>query len=396
MRYCLIILSFLILPLCSRGQEILSPQPEAEYITSFPFKQYSGGVMVLKACFGNLKDSLNFILDTGSGGISLDSSVCAELEIPTVQTDTIITGIAGMRRVHFVFDKSLKLPGLTTDHLNFHVNDYSILTSVYGEKIDGIIGYSFFSRYIVSVDFDSLRIDVYKPGRFDYPRGGTILHPMFTSLPIQFMQVKDRKKFPFNFYLDTGAGLCFLMSERFVADSAVLKKKRKPLITQAEGMGGMLKMRLTVIKEVKLGPYHFRMVPTYLYDDENNLTSYPFTGGLMGNDILRRFNIVFNYPQREIHLRPNSHFEDLFDYAYTGLGIYAIDNKVVVVDVIEKSPAEKAGFQAGDELVSVGNNLSGNIQQYKNLLQTPNTSFKVIVRRKTRLMELNLHVKSIL
>ncbi|MFN8249872.1 MAG: aspartyl protease family protein [Ferruginibacter sp.] len=396
MRYCLIILSFLILPLCSRGQEILSPQPEAEYITSFPFKQYSGGVMVLKACFGNLKDSLNFILDTGSGGISLDSSVCAELEIPTVQTDTIITGIAGMRRVHFVFDKSLKLPGLTTDHLNFHVNDYSILTSVYGEKIDGIIGYSFFSRYIVNVDFDSLRIDVYKPGRFDYPRGGTILHPMFTSLPIQFMQVKDRKKFPFNFYLDTGAGLCFLMSERFVADSAVLKKKRKPLITQAEGMGGMLKMRLTVIKEVKLGPYHFRMVPTYLYDDENNLTSYPFTGGLMGNDILRRFNIVFNYPQREIHLRPNSHFEDLFDYAYTGLGIYAIDNKVVVVDVIEKSPAEKAGFQAGDELVSVGNNLSGNIQQYKNLLQTPNTSFKVIVRRKTRLMELNLHVKSIL
>ena len=396
MRYCLIILSFLILPLCSRGQEILSPQPEAEYITSFPFKQYSGGVMVLKACFGNLKDSLNFILDTGSGGISLDSSVCAELEIPTVQTDTIITGIAGMRRVHFVFDKSLKLPGLTTDHLNFHVNDYSILTSVYGEKIDGIIGDSFFSRYIVSVDFDSLRIDVYKPGRFDYPRGGTILHPMFTSLPIQFMQVKDRKKFPFNFYLDTGAGLCFLMSERFVADSAVLKKKRKPLITQAEGMGGMLKMRLTVIKEVKLGPYHFRMVPTYLYDDENNLTSYPFTGGLMGNDILRRFNIVFNYPQREIHLRPNSHFEDLFDYAYTGLGIYAIDNKVVVVDVIEKSPAEKAGFQAGDELVSVGNNLSGNIQQYQNLLQTPNTSFKVIVRRKTRLMELNLHVKSIL
>ncbi|MBS1733606.1 MAG: aspartyl protease family protein [Bacteroidetes bacterium] len=396
MRYCLIILGFFILPVCSRGQEILSPQPEAEYITSFPFKQYSGGVMVLKACFGNLKDSLNFILDTGSGGISLDSSVCAELEIPTVQTDTIITGIAGMRRVHFVFDKSLKLPGLTTDHLNFHVNDYSILTSVYGEKIDGIIGYSFFSRYIVNVDFDSLRIDVYKPGRFDYPRGGTILHPMFTSLPIQFMQVKDRKKFPFNFYLDTGAGLCFLMSERFVADSAVLKKKRKPLITQAEGMGGMLKMRLTVIKDVKIGPYHFRMVPTYLYDDENNLTSYPFTGGLMGNDILRRFNIVFNYPQREIHLRPNSHFEDLFDYAYTGLGIYAIDNKVVVVDVIEKSPAEKAGFQAGDELVSVGNNLSGNIQQYKNLLQTPNTSFKVIVRRKARLMELNLHVKSIL
>lgn len=396
MRHYLAILLLAVCRFPCSGQEILSPQPEAEYITSFPFKQYSGGVMVLRAGFDNIKDSLNFILDTGSGGISLDSTVCAELGIPTVQTDTIITGIAGMRKVHFVFDKSLKLPGLTTEHLNFHVNDYSILTSVYGEKIDGIVGYSFFSRYIVSVDFDSLRIDVYKPGTFNYPRGGTMLHPMFTSLPIQFMQVKDRKKFPFNFYLDTGAGLCFLMSERFVADSAVLKKKRKPLVTQAEGMGGMLKMRLTVVREVKLGPYHFKMVPTYLYDDENNLTSYPFTGGLMGNDILRRFNIIFNYPQREIYLQPNSHFDDLFDYAYTGLGIYAIDNKVMVVDVIEKSPAEKAGFRTGDELISVGNNLSGNIQQYKNLLQTPNTSFKVIVRRNSQLIELNLHVKSIL
>ncbi len=396
MRYFLAILCFFTYVESVAAQEILSPQPVAKFITSFPFKQYSGGVMVIQATVDDIKDTLNFILDTGSGGISLDSSTCSEFNIHTVQTDTTITGIAGMRKVHFAFDKSLKLPGLTVEHLNFHINDYEILSSVYGEKIDGIIGYSFFSRYIVKIDFDSMQMEVYRPGKFDYPSRGTLLHPIFTSLPIQFMQVKDRTKMPFNFYFDTGAGLCFLMSERFAKDSAILLKKRKPMVTQAEGLGGMLKMRFTVVKEIKIGPYRFRKVPTYLYQDDNNITSYPFTGGLVGNDILRRFNIVFNYPQREIHLQPNSHFNDQFDYAYTGIGMYYIDGKIMVVDVIKDSPAEKAGFKVGDEIVSVGNDISKNIQHYKTLLQASYEHIKVIVRRDNLLLQLMLKVKSIL
>lgn len=394
MKYYLLILMFYC-PVLLNAQEILS-QPEAQFITKFPFKQFSGGVMVIEARFENLKDNFNFILDTGSGGISLDSTTCAQYNILTRRSDTTITGIGGIRKVHFVFDKNLKLPGLTLAHLNFHINNYEVLTSVYGEKIDGILGYSFFSRYVVKINFDSMHIEVYTPGKMKYSNGGTLLHPVFTSLPIQFMQIKDRVKMDYNFYFDTGAGLCFLMSERFAADSAILLKKRKPLVTQAEGMVGRLQMRLTVIKEVKIGPYRFRKVPTYLYQDDYNVTSYPFAGGLIGNDLLRRFNMVLNYGQREIHLLPNSHFTDPFDYAYTGLGIYYIDGKIIIEDVINGSPAQKAGFLPDDEIISVGNNLSHNIQSYKNVLQVPNQRIRVIVRRGKDLLELLLKTGSIL
>ena len=378
----------------SQAQEILS-QPQARLLTRFPFKQYSGGVMVLQARFANIPDTLNFILDTGSGGISLDSLTCLEFNIPIVPTDTTITGIGGIRKVPFVFNQSLKLPGLTVDNLNFHVNDYSVLSSVYGEKVDGIIGYSFFSRYIVKIDFDSNMIEIFSPGDIKYPDGGTTLHPVFTALPIQWLTIKDKVKMGFNFYLDTGAGLCFLMSEQFASDSSILFERRKPVVTQAEGMGGKLQMRLTVIKEVKVGPYRFHHVPVYLYTDLYNVTSYPFTGGLLGNDLLRRFNMIFNYPRREVHLLPNTHFNDGFDYAYTGLGIYFVDGKIMVEDVISRSPAAKAGFKAGDELISVGKNLSNNIQAYKNILQTPNEEIKVIIQRGKDLIELTLFTLSI-
>ena len=376
------------------AQEIL-PQKEARFITRFPFKQFSGGVIVLQAQFGNIKDSLNFILDTGSGGISLDSSTCAEFNILLKPSDTTITGIGGVHKVSFAFNQTLNLPGLKIDHLNFHVNNYNVLTSVYGEKVDGIIGYSFFSRYIVSINFDSSIIEVYSPGKFEYPKGGTSLHPAFTNLPIQWLNIKDKKKIGFNFYFDTGAGLCLLMSEQFAKDSAILLSRRKPVVTQAEGMVGRLQMRLTIIKEVKVGPYRFRAVPTYLYKDDYNVTAYPFTGGLLGNDLMRRFNMIFNYPNREIHLTPNSHFSEEFDYAYTGLGIYFVNGKIMVEDVIAGSPADKAHFKIGDEILAVNKNFSLNMQVYKAILQRPYESLPVIIKRDSVLKELTIKTISI-
>lgn len=378
----------------SRAQELVT-EPEAKFITSFPFKQYTGGVMVIQARLADIKDTLNFILDTGSGGISLDSSTVDEFNIPIQSTDTTITGLGGAHKVPFAFDQTLFLPGLKVEHLNFHVNDYEVLTSVYGEKVDGIIGYSFFSRYIVKIDFDSAQVEVYSPGKMDYPDGGHLLKPIFTALPIQWATVKDRRKIGYNFYFDTGAGLSFLLSESFANDSNIILSKRKPLVTQAEGMGGKLQMRLTVVKELKIGPYHFYNVPTYLYKDVFNVTSYPFTGGLIGNDLLRRFNMIINYPHREIHLLPNGRFKEPFDYTYTGLGVYYVDGKIMVEDVIKDSPADKAGFKIGDEVFGVGVNFSHNILQYKNLLQVPNERVKVIVIRNQQPFLLNLYTISI-
>src|ERR1700712_921163 len=94
-------------------------------------------------------------------------------------------------KVSFLFNQRLHFPGLTIERLNFHINDYDILSSVYGEKIDGIIGYSFFSRYIVKLDFDSSRVGVYQPGEMDYPKGGTIIRPVFTTLPIHNLTFRD-------------------------------------------------------------------------------------------------------------------------------------------------------------------------------------------------------------
>ena len=370
--------------------------PPSKLITSFSFRLLTGGIITMKAKVSNFQDSLNFILDTGSGGISLDSMTALHLQVKTESSDRTIRGIAGIRQVRFAYNHKLHLPGLTVDSLNFHINDYDVLTSAYGEKIDGIIGYSFLSRYIVKINYDSSKISVWTKGTMKYPRGGFLLRPLLINIPVFTASIKDDRDLNTRFYFDTGAGMCLLLSSDFVADSNFIKPKRKWFKTQAEGLGGKAPMRQGVIKQVKLGPYRFRNVPTYIFDDEYNVTSYPYLGGLIGNDLLRRFNLIINYERRDIYLTPNSHFKDVFDYSYTGLGMYVIDGEIMIVDVMPNSPAEDAGFKSGDIIAAVENNFSQSIQTYKNLMQTPGQKLKILILRDGSPYILTLKVKSVL
>lgn len=378
-----------------KAQEEFVPPPSKE-ITSFPFKLLTGGIIILKARVADYKDTLNFILDTGSGGISLDSMTTEKLDIKTELSDRTIRGIAGIRQVRFAYNHSLHLPGLRIDSLNFHINDYEVLSGSYGEHIDGIIGYSFLSRYIVKIDYDSLRIHVYTKGTFKYPRGGFLLKPILVNLPVVTVPIKDESDILSRYYFDTGAGMCLLLSSDFVSDSNFVNPKRKWYATQAEGLGGKAPMRQGVIKQIKLGPYKFKNVPTYIFDDEYNVTSYPYLGGLIGNDLLRRFNVIINYGKRDLYLMPNSHLRDPFDYAYTGLGIYTIDGDVKVIDVMPKSPAEQAGFKPGDIIMAIENNFSSNIQTYKTLLQSATGKLKILVMRDDGPILLTMKVKNML
>lgn len=386
MKPSLYLVVFFSCVLVCTAQEIINPPKPAGLLSRFRFKMYNGGVMLVRAKLGCISDSLNFILDTGSGGISLDSTTCARHFVTTTASDTLLNGMGGVHKVRYLFNQRLLLPQLNIEKLDFHINDYSILTSVYGEKIDGIIGYSFFRRFIVQIDFDSTTISIYKPGVWQYPKGGTLLTPAINRIPVHQAVVRDRKKIPFNFYFDTGAGLSFLMSEAFAGDSNVLRKKRRPVYMQAEGMGGKLRMQLTVVKYIKIGRYRFNRVPTYIFDDGSNVTAYPHGGGLIGNDLLRRFNLTVNYPAGEIHLLPNSHFGDPFDYAYTGLSIYFEEGVIYIDDVIPGSPGQKAGLRQGDVLLGVNTNFTNNIMQYKALLQAAEEKIKIFIRRGGELM----------
>lgn len=393
MRSCLLVYALLCL-FTAKSQQV--DYPQARLLTSFKFEQLTGGIVIVHATLDNFGDTLNFILDTGSGGISLDTLTAAYYKLPLEASDKTIKGIGGVKALSFYKNGTLHFPGLDVSNLDFHINDYEILTEVYGFRVDGIIGYSFFRRYIVGLDYNTGLLSIYTPGKYNYPKNGTYLKPAFTNIPVTRHEIGDLKSYFSNFYFDTGAGMCIMLSEQFVNDSVLLSSKRKIVATQVEGLVGKITMKLSTLKTVQIGPYRFKRVPVHIYKDSVNVFSYPTLVGLLGSDLLRRFNIVLNYPDRTIHLSPNSHYRDAFDYSYTGMNYYFIDGKVVITEIQQGSPAEKAGFQPGDIIFGIDNNFSNNIQQYKALLQNHGQKLNIIVFRNNKPLLLELKVGSIL
>jgi hypothetical protein len=383
----------ILLKASSAQEEFIEP---SRFLTKFEFIQLTGGVILLQGQFDTFKDTLSFILDTGSGGISLDSTTADFFGIKGAPSTRTIRGIGGIRNVSFLNNRKLHFPGLTIDSLNFHINDYSLLTSVYGERIDGIIGYSVFSRFILKINYDSTHIEFWTKGTMKYPRGGYLFKPAITTLPVQAARIKDDVTIDGRFLIDMGAGLNLLLNTDFVKDSAFLRKNRKLYVKEAEGLGGKIDMFLTTIKELKLGPYKFRNVPINVFEDINNVTSYPHLGGLIGNDLLRRFNVIINYEAKDFHLKPNSHYTDGFDYSYSGIELYYVNGLILIGDVAKDSPAEKAGLMEGDVVVAVNKNFSQNMTQYKMAMQDPGENIKLIIQRGGELVEFRFKVKNIL
>ena len=118
-------------------------------------------------------------------------------------------------------------------------------------------------------------------------------------------------------------------------------------------------------------------------------------GGIVGNDLLRRFNVILNYGKGDIHITPNTHYSDVFDYSYSGIELYLLNGVIIVGDVAKGSPAEAVGLKEGDEVIAINKNLLHNLNAYKIALQAPNQKIKIIIRREGEMREFEFKVRSI-
>ncbi|MFZ9694925.1 MAG: aspartyl protease family protein [Chitinophagaceae bacterium] len=360
----------------SKGQA--QPAPP---LTRIPFLHVTGGVIIIQAQLAPHEDTLQFIFDTGSSGISLDSATASYLGCKPTHDGLLIRGIAGVREVAQLRQQTLTIGDLKTDSLDFYINDYSVLTSIYGVRIDGVIGYAMLSRYIVSIDYEKQFMEWYAPGPFLYPKKGLLLQPQINRLPTYPFTIQELQTKNYPLLIDIGAGLNVLFSERFAQEAGVLDRTRKSWITSGEGIGGQIELRLTILRSLRIGPYRFKKIPVTIFEDRFNVTNYPQWAGLIGNDLLRRFNIVFNYPEGEIHLRPNRFYFDDFDYAYIGMELYLIDGSISIGFIANGSPAQLAGLQEGDEIVAINKIVSGKLDTYKTELAHASKKVAVIYKR---------------
>lgn len=338
--------------------------PDGQKQAEIPF-EYINNFIILTVRFNSFLP-LRFIFDTGAEHTVLSKREFSDLMRVHYEREFRVTGsdlktelIAYLAR-QIRFDIPEKAFAPREDILVLQ-EDYFRFEEYAGVSVHGILSANAFSRYIIRINYDRKVITLYERESFKLRENG------FVSIPIEVyrnkiymttqMHIQPDSVASVKLLVDTGAGLPLLL---FSNTHPLVHPPANALSTNiGMGLGGYLEGYTGRISKLDLGGFSENNIVTYFQtlDSAYNREYLHGRNGLIGNTLLGRFNVIIDYQNAKIWLKPARNFKNAFVYDRSGLNIIASGsgfNNFIVQGVVKNSPAWEADFRKGDEIVRVG------------------------------------------
>ncbi len=336
-----------------------------------PFKWHSN--LIILPVRINTSDTLNFILDTGiSMNLLTDPEVAKKLNLKFFRRVNVMgVGQGSALQANVSINNIIHLPGVkaTAQNIVSLSEDMLQLSNYVGMPIHGIFGFELFRHFVVKIDFRARTIRLYPPEKYTYRgRGEKIPIVIEDTKPYVYASAiyADNREVPIKVILDTGAGHALSLD---LGTSEHIQLPDKIIRAQlGRGLNGIINGSLGRIDRVKIGAYELQQVITS-FPDTNSLamevTRHLNRQGNIGCELLKRFDVIFNYPNNYVILKSNRRsFKETFERDMSGLDVRAQGQnyqKFVVEYIHPDSPAEKAGLKKDDEIISVNSHMASDL-----------------------------------
>jgi len=153
-RLALLTMALAVAPVAVWSQ-VLDPSREVTFTagsgkSTFAFRWNKGMIFVPIRLNGSRP--LSFVLDTGSTRTIVDRALATSLGLKTSGSSSLQGAGAGRVPIEFIHDVSVTLPGIESAGYELSTADLQPLEASLGVRVDGILGYEVFSRFVVTVD----------------------------------------------------------------------------------------------------------------------------------------------------------------------------------------------------------------------------------------------------
>lgn len=323
--------------------------------TSVPM-HVEGGIVLIEASI-NGKEPMPFILDTGGSAI-LTADAAKRLGVQSKGSGVSAGSGPGSMSTAYTKIDSLTLGDATIHDQTFVVMPfpYSFYQRGAGhEPIAGILGLEIFQRFAVTFDYDRQRLILQPFNHGDTPTvgQGDVLPMRFTfDMPLIHAALDGQ---PGIFGVDTGNSGYTLLFPQWAEHQGLSSHYEKGLPYLTGGAGGLYTAHLAHAHSFQLGKSTLNNVLAMLTRPDAGATGNPSEAGNMGQDILSRFNVHFDYRREEMVLMPRASVPE-WHYAMAGFRAEKVEAKpdrYQVAAVIAGSPAEQAGLKKGDEIMAI-------------------------------------------
>lgn len=336
--------------------------PKKKSIT-FSFKSSSNLIIIPVAI--NNSDTLNFILDTGVRyPIITELPFVNKLNLNFLQPINVKgLGEGEQLTAYRSGNNTINLEGLVAYDQEIHmvINENFQISHILGIPVHGLIGFNLFKDYVVKIDYSDHKITLIKPEYFTYKEKEKDI-----VLPLTFEQnkpfvttsiVTDKNQdVPVKLLVDTGASDALWLSTN--SDNRISLPENHIETFLGRGLSGDLYGKKGRIGALWVGP--LVLYEPIVAFPENDLVDQLITrndrNGTLGAEILRRFYVTMDYPNKRLILRPNSDLKDHFNYNMSGL---EVTNPMpglpifLVSNIQKNSPAYYAGIQENDQIIAL-------------------------------------------
>lgn len=362
--------------------EALARPDTGRSLTIIPFELIDNLVYMQVSINGSAP--LRFILDSGASVWVVDQGRAGTLNLKTQEEGKITGAGAGIVDVAYTKNVSFGLAGIETSVKSVALIDLSALGEALGQKVDGIIGYDFFERYVVEIDYDARFVRLYDPVAYNYSGKGEIL-PITIKKKHAFVNAKMKlagnESVMREYLVDSGSADA--VNDDLIAQSTSPKVE----IVGGVGLGKEFKVILSRVERLQLG--------NYVFENTNGASG----GQKIGGELLHRFTVIFDYSRRRMILEPNRHFADAFVFDAFGaeLRLEKEAKGFRVSAVYKKSPASEVGLKESDLITMIDRQpaLSFSLDQVRHMLAQEKV-YHLGVKRGEEMLEFKIQLRRLL
>ena len=290
------------------------------------------------------------------------------------------------------------------DQLLYVILDRSLnFSTSLGIPVHGIIGYDLFRDFVVDINYAAKTIKFHNPDTYVYKSD-----KKRETLPLSIIKkkayvdanvfIEDVDNLPVRLLVDTGSSDAIWLFEN--DHIGIPDQNYEDFL--GKGLSGDIFGRRTKVNSIKLGSFALRDAKAAFPDKESfgSVQNLGNRNGSVGGEVLKRFNIIFDYHNRKITLRKNGMYKSPFHYNLSGItlqhdgvryvseritngnGVVMDDDstfgnvqilfenntrlslvpEIVVSGIRAGSPAETAGLKEGDVILAVNGK---SIHKYK-------------------------------
>lgn len=253
-------------------------------------------------CRVNGSEPLRFLFDTGATGMVINSGIVGHEVKMTFDGSVMNYGATGSNEIPTSSCNDFRIGKMSFGKVPFIAVPYT------RDQWDGVLGLWFIRQQVTEVNYTQRKIYLYPNGSYTPPENAIRLKVEYVmGVPIVPVKVSvNGTTYDLRLEVDTGSDRVLDLNTPFVEKHGLLGTQ-KPFaisrISSSDANSGELEN--VIFDDIQMDGCKLPRIPGAFSTVKSGIQSMPEMDGVMGNNLLKRFNLVCDLQAGYIYLIPN-------------------------------------------------------------------------------------------